>query len=370
MVDPMKVGSGEVALSEAELLEGLARLWRGYARKVYGPDYPLYQAMATAVAEDHDVLQMILDCRPEAHDPNMLLAALQYLVLGGSDHPLARLYRPGWDGEPLGPLLHDFCHDHCQTLVSLMNSRHIQTNETGRCGGIARGLAAAADRIGEPLALVDDGASAGLNLCLDEYLLDFGPDGHIGPLDSPVRLPCELRGPRRPPAIRLPRITRRLGIDRAPVDLRDPDTVRWMLACIWPGTGRQARVEAAMAIQAGRPGLVRRGDMVDDLPAVLGEMGHQPVAVVTSWSYSYLPLTARDDFVRVLAARAAAVPVAWVCCDLLGTVDMFDPGVAPSETGSTPSVLGLAVFAGGEIRSEALAFMHSHGQWIEWLSGK
>lgn len=181
--------------------DSLARLWRGYAAKVYGPDYPLYQAFAETVAADPALLEMIRACEPEAHDPNMLLAAVQYLVLGGTPHPLGELYSdlPAAPMDPLpadaGARLVDFCVQYRGELTGLMNTRHIQTNETARCGGLAIGLAAAAQRIGEPIALIDDGASAGLNLVLDEYRLDFGAGGAVGPADSPVTLICDMRAP-------------------------------------------------------------------------------------------------------------------------------------------------------------------------------
>jgi hypothetical protein len=350
----------------------LAQLWRGYAAKVYGPEYPLYQALAERVATEPALIEMIRACEPHAHDPNMLLAAVQYLVLGDIDHPLAELYSdlPGPTVSSLPPdvgaRLLDFCDKFGRELVALMNSRHIQTNETARGSGLAVGLAAAAQHIGEPIALIDDGASAGLNLYLGEYRIDFGPAGSIGPADSPVVLACELRSPVPADLLRIPPITRRLGIDRAPVDLNDADTVRWMLACIWPGKGRQARALSAIQMQRGRPGLVRRGDMVTDLGPALAEMRPQPTVVVTSWSYSYLPLPARDEFLAVLKEAGRHHPVAWVCCDLLGTVPAFVPET-PLRESETPSVLGLATFGDGGSWSRGIAFMHSHGAWLDWL---
>lgn len=351
----------------------LARLWRGYAVKVYGPDYPLYQAMAERVSADPVLLDMIRACQPEAHDPNMLLAAVQYLVLSGIEHPLAELYSddpsPAGMAPPAdtGDRLADFCRQFGDDLTGLMNTRHIQTNETARCSGLVIGLAAAAQRIGEPIAVIDDGASAGLNLVLDEYRIDFGPAGAVGPADSPVTLHCEARSPLPEDLMRVPRISGRVGIDRAPVDLNDPDAVRWMLACIWPGKGRQRRARAAMQLQAGRAQLVRHGDMVADLGPALAEMRPDPTVVVTSWSYSYLPLPARDRFLEVLNEAGRMQPVSWLCCDLLGTVPSFVPETPAPEGESTPSVLGLATFEGGESWFRGLAYMHSHGAWVDWL---
>lgn len=355
----------------------LARLWSGYSTKVYH-DYPLYVALAAAVAADGRLRARLEAAPREAHDPNMLLAALQYLVAGRSegggrstvDRRFAEMYaEPSDPPVDVAARLAAFCEDHWDEIAVLLASRHVQTNETGRGGGIALGLAEAATCIGEPLAVVDAGASAGLNLCLDEYLLDFGPAGTVGPPDSPVRVECRLEGPIDPARLRVPPIARRVGLDRAPVDPTDPDAVRWMLACVWPGRGRQERARAALALAAAHPGRVRKGDMVADLAAAMDEMAPHPTVVVTSWSYSYLPAGDRAAMVEVMGSRSDR-PVAWLYMDLVGTEARFDPGAwERGPDGDYPSVLGLAVFDGGAMCSaRALALMHSHGHWVRWLS--
>lgn len=361
----------DATTSDAQPTASLARLWRGYARNVYGDAYPLYRALASAVAEDGDILDFLLGCPPGAHDPNLLLAAMQYMALSGTDHPLADSYRAAAAGGGTGPgdvpwLLHDFWQRHRDRLSELVSTRHIQTNEIGRCGGLALALRAAAGRIGEPLALVDAGASAGLNLAMDEYLLDYGDVGRVGPGDSPLHIRVEMTGRRPSGPLFVPRVSHRVGIDRAPVDLDDGDTVRWLLACVWPGNERQDRLRAAVALRRGRPYPVRRGDMIDDLDEALSATGRGPVAVVTSWSYSYLAADRRHRFVDALVAAGRRRPVAWICCDLAGTVAMFEPGMTAPDRPGTPSVLGMAVMRGGGTEPFGLAYMHSHGAWVHW----
>ena len=366
----------EPAQRDAEHSSRLSHLWRAYAEKVYGPDYPLYRSLAAAIADDRETMDLLLECRGEAHDPNMLLACIQYLILEGDSHPLAELYGRAHTfatspvPEAAGALVADFCHRRRTRLQSLLNSRHVQTNETGRCGGIALGLIEAARLVGDPVAVVDAGASAGLNLALDEYLLDFGSAGRIGPEESAVHLSCEVRQGRLPQPLQLPAITQRVGIDRMPIDVHDVDTVRWLLACIWPGTGRQDRARAAIAAVSSRPSLVRQGDMVKDLGPVLNELPPGPAVVITSWSYSYLPVDLRGAFAEALRAEGRRRPVAWVYCDLLGTDPKFDPAAPPPPNEPTPSVLGLALFDGDREQAEGLAYMHSHGAWIRWVKSE
>ena len=301
----------------------------------------------------------------------MLLAAVQFLVLGGSDHPLAGAYRSPSVDDPdqLRRLLTSFCSQHREELSSILASRRIQTNEVGRAPGLALGLMCAANLIGEPLSLIDAGASAGLNLLMDEYQLRYGPDIHLGPASAEVRIDCAVEPRHLPIPSALPRLRNRAGLDRNPIDLSDSDNARWLEACIWPGTGRQERAAAAMRLIAGRDQMVRRGDMVADLPALIEVMRPGPVAVVTSWSFSYLSEEERRGFEGVLAQAGRAGPVAWVCCDTAGVTQLFQPDQPPPDGGDIPSVLGLAVFDGGGVRSHCLGYMHSHGQWVHWLNG-
>jgi hypothetical protein len=347
----------------------LAHLWQWYAANVYGGYSPLNSAIAAAVASDPVVLERLSETPPPSHDPNLLLAAVHYLVLEGSTHPLAAQYEQEEPDNGIGALFRDFLLSQWQELREMLETRHVQTNECGRCPVLAVAIIAAAESLGEPLALVDAGASAGLNLWLDEYLLDFGPLGSIGPDTSPVRITCDVRTPGLTVAGGLPSIAHRAGLDRDPVDLTDPARVRWLLACTWPGTGRQARTSAAIELARSRPRLVRAGDIVDDLPSVLDDAGDRPVVVVTSWSYSYLPPERRPDFEARLRDAARRRPVAWVCCDGVGTADhLFVPGRRPPAD-RNPSMLGLAVFGpGGRVDSKVLAFVHPHGTWMEPLA--
>lgn len=350
--------------------DSLARLWRGYSDKVYGGYSPLNSVLAAAVARSDELLGYVRAQAPHVHDPNMLMAAVQFLVLGGLDHPITEIYESdpeALDVDEVRPLLEDLCRIEGDRLSALMAGRRIQTNEVGRTGGLALGLACAAKSVGSPLALIDAGASAGLNLLLDEYQLDFGAAGSIGPEDAPVRIACEVTPPDLSVPATLPALGRSAGLDRDPIDLTDPENMRWLLACIWPGTGRHERARAAMELASGRPSLVRRGDMVADLPALMDGMDDGPLAIVTSWSFSYLTVDQRRGFESALAAAGRRRPVAWVCSDGPGVSDYFRPDTPPPDGSQIPSVLGLAVFRDGGVESRTLGYMHSHGAWVHWL---
>ena len=114
------------------------------------------------------------------------------------------------------------------------------------------------------------GASAGLCLLPDRYAYDYGGT-ILGDPASPVRLSCEPRGPVLIPATP-PEVVWRRGIDLAPVDLGDPDAVRWLESCVWPDQPqRLARLRAAVEVARADPPLVLQGDLLDQVGPVVAQ---------------------------------------------------------------------------------------------------
>lgn len=347
-------------------LAELSSLWRWFAGTIEPGYSPLYSAIAAAVSEDEDILALVRATPPAAHHPPALLAAVHYLLLGGLDHPLADVYR-GESAAAVAPLFRDVCLSQRDELLDILTVRRVQTNEVGRSSLIAPALIWAASALGWPLQLVDVGCSAGLNLLCDEYLLDYGADGHTGPADAAVRVHCRVSGGRPPMAPLLPELSGRIGIDLHPPDLTDPDDARWLLACMWPDTGRLARTAVAIDNAAGHPPVVRTGDAVELLPEVLEGLGAGLVVVVTTWAYAYLLPQQRPAFVDALRAAGRRRRVVWVAAEGRGVVEGVDASSMPGPPDAPEcDVLSAWTFDDDGDRVTPLALVHSHGQWIDW----
>jgi hypothetical protein len=264
-------------------------------------------------------------------------------------------------------LFRDLCLSQRAQVSQILATRHTQTNEPGRAALLAPGLATAADLMGEPIGLLDAGCSAGLNLLIDRYRLEYGAAGSLGPAASPVTITCDLRGSQAP--LRLPAIAARLGLDRSPVDITRADDARWLLACVWPDTGRLARTAAAMDLGRRHPPPMMPGDMVADLDAALDTFGPGlPVVVVTTSAYWYLNVGQRQAFLAVLERRARRQPLAWLSVDTAGVIDLIPVPPAISDAGPSASVMGLVTFGSGPPAGRALALCHAHGAWMEWVA--
>ena len=347
----------------------LAAVWRWFVAEEAARYSPLYTAIVGEAAGDDEVLGLVASAPAPSHYPLMVLAAVHDLVLAGALPELAAVYRGEGPVTAAPPLFRAAVMDHREHVLGVLHERFVQTNECGRASPLALGLAAAAAVMGEPVAMVDAGASAGLNLLYDRYRLDVGDHGVWGDPDSLVVCSCDVRGI-PPPSLRFVDVPVRVGLDRAPVDLSDPSAARWLLACTWPDTGRLERTRAAIDLAVSSPPDVRTGDLVTGIEPLVDEVGGAgPMCVVTSWAFIYLDGGQRKGFVEALARAAATRPIAWLSLEAPGTVRGIEVARPPSTPFTAgPSTVGLTTFGRAGIESQrALAHVHPHGSALEWI---
>lgn len=105
----------------------------------------------------------------------------------------------------------------------------------------------------------------------------------------------------------------------------------------------------------------------DVLPSVLGDLPAEVTAIVmTTWAFGYFSIDERAEFVELLRAASDRQPVAWISAENRGVVEALDTGPG-SE--SSDEILGALLINGGNVEACPLARVHSHGNWIDWLTG-
>jgi hypothetical protein len=347
-------------------------------------ELPLYSAVSRAVAADPATAELLLAAGPGQDRPILWFAALHDLVLREPDLPAARWYASvvGCDRLPAGdpwPDVRNTVLARQDELRAVIASHTTQTNEVNRCVYLAPAIAlAVADRPKLPVVLVEMGASAGLLLGADRYAIELaGPRGAVtlGDPESSVRCWGEDRsdpplGERAFPT--LPRIVGRSGLDRHPVDLVDTAAVRWLEACLWPDVpGRVERFRSAVRLLSGIPNPVVRGDMVDDLPAVLAAArGAGPpgshLVVFSSWALTYVARDRRPEVATALAAAAAdGRPLTWLTAEPPGCMPGVEtPAERPEDRGQTTVLATRRWRDGVERPPMVLGTAHPHGQWV------
>jgi hypothetical protein len=345
------------------------------AERGYGDEAPTYRMLAEAVSRDAEILTVVAAAPSGRRTPNNLFAAVRFLLLGGAVHPLAdafaaiadRSHDDSGDGaDDLVAHFADFVGNHRAEIIDAMAFRSIQTNEPARCAHIAASLAVVQRRHG-PLALLDVGTSAGLNLQVDRCHVDYGPVA-TGPPDSSLRLSCRLLGDGVPPVgDEPPAIRWRHGLDLDPIDLDDEPSRRWLQSCVWiDQRERNERLADAIALARAHPVDVTTGDAIDDLGAVLAMAPPDlHLTVITTWVVSYFDADQRVAFDRALAD--AGRPISWISLDHPSVIAGIPrPDDTPDDR-ITPSVLGLVTCDGaGDDRREFLGWAHHHGTWLDW----
>src|SRR5207247_2259362 len=121
-------------------------------------------------------------------------------------------------------------------------------------------------------------------------------------------------------------------LDRHPVDASDDDEARWLLACVWPDTGRLPRTRRALDEARRTPPQFVHGDAVEAVTdVVLGLPAEAMAVVMTTWALAYLGKENRIAFRDTLAAASKERPIAWISGEGPGVVDVFRDIEVPSD---------------------------------------
>ncbi len=155
-------------------------------------------------------------------------------------------------------------------MFSILRERRTQTNEVRR--GLAlwpAGTLAVTIAQEMPLALVEIGCSAGLNLIWDRYSYRYrdntGAEYDAENANSSLQMDAELRGPLIPPLAASPlRISQRIGIDLQPLNIHSSRDIAWLEALIWPEHhDRREFLRQAIAIAQDISHDLRHGDALE-----------------------------------------------------------------------------------------------------------
>ncbi|MGL6043805.1 MAG: DUF2332 domain-containing protein [Sandaracinobacteroides sp.] len=288
-----------------------------------------------------------------------LTGGLHALVRAGKAPALAAFYPPAPlpDPDALWPVLANELEN--PTLLSWLASAP-QTNEVARSGVLMPGFLAIAAATGLPLALLELGSSAGLNLIPDRYRYRLG-GLEAGDPESPLLLEPEWVGA-DPPAASL-QIASRAGVDLSPIDLADPEGRSRLLAYVWPDqTARLERIAGAMALAAGETLDIEQGDAASFVETRAFPRPGVATTVYHSISFQYFAEADRQrirtHLARAGASATAEAPLAWL------RFEIEDPGA--SDLPTLRLKLWPESLAGAEDR--LLARAHPHGKAVQWLA--
>lgn len=317
---------------------------RDWGKHTHGS--PLYATLVELVAEDPELMR-IINRIEHLPPPNLLFAAVQYLLMEDGEDDLARFY-PSLvaDAAPpdgVGPFFRRFVLEHEEPIVEIGNTRYTQTNECRRCIALLPLVMMASF---DSFHLVDVGASAGLNLAIDRY--GYRYDGLAWHSEASLVLEAEWRGDRV--ALREFEVLGRTGLDLNPLDPTDEGARRWLDALIWPEHHeRRARLRSALDVVSTLDLDMIVGDASDTLSGVLGGLAPGvPAVVMSSFTLGQFDQARRDLLEKIVTDARADRPIHRISMDVVEKSD--DWARLTVDHGNGLRVVGQA---------------HPHGEWVE-----
>jgi hypothetical protein len=293
----------------------------------------VYEAICNGISDDPELLAFLAGLAPRCRQPNLLLGVVKY----------------GFGEQGTWEAFRETVLSHRDHVAELLATRRTQTNEPARCAAMLPILAS----LPGPLALLEVGASAGLCLLPDRYGYRYG-DHAVG--EGPPVIDCRLVGDLSPPLpTALPEVVWRKGIDLEPLDVRDPDHVRWLEALVWPGqTARERNLRESLALAREDPPEIVEGDLTELLEDVAADAPPEATLVVFHTAVlAYLTVEQRVDVGR----RVQALGATWIASEAPGILGVAARPGALMERGH------FAVVVDGR---HELARMGPHGDWLKW----
>ena len=217
-------------------MDRLAAEYRRFSVEDAAGRSALYTEITREVAEDRELLAVMCELEPAKRQPNLLLGAVRHLY-----GDFAR----DW------PQFRERFFDRRSEVLELIRTRRTQTNEPARCATLLPILSS----LPQPLALLEVGTSAGLCLLPDRYGYDYGDGRRLSTpaldRDGPV-FGCAVNEATPVPSA-LPDVVWRAGLDLAPIDVTDEESVAWLESLVWPGEGDRLTLLRA-AVNEVKPG--------------------------------------------------------------------------------------------------------------------
>lgn len=324
---------------------------------------PLYAFLARHVAADAELLALAQSAPVDQPTANIFFAAIHYLLLSGIEHPLSTFY-PTLTANPgsvstVYPAFRSFCLTYATQIREVMNSRLVQTNEVRRCACMLPAFEIIYQLgQGRPMAIIEVGTSAGVNLLWDHYSYNYGDTQIHSSQASGLQLNCELRGEREVPFPQhMPTVSLRIGLDLHPININNADALLWLRALIWPEhLERVARLQSALEVVRQHRPLVMAGDALKLLPMIMANVPFDmTLCVFHSFTLNQFSPEARKRFAAILIEASKHREIFRLSYEAL-IPQAKDP------------LLDLYLYVQGTEMRQLVARASAHGNWLEWLA--
>ena len=338
------------------LTNEMSQIFINFAEKECKGSSLLYEHLSKKIATDEPLLEICRNAQKGQPVPNLLFGAVHYLLLKGKEHPLKGYY-PNMVDHPKSykesfASFQDFCLTYRDEIEPILNNRIVQTNEVRRCTYLYPAFCEIYERTKKPLALIEIGTSAGLQLLWDQYSYSYGKATIYGNKESKLLMTSEIIGEQIPKIMYAPPpVSTRIGLDLNIIDLNDEDDKLWLTSLIWPEHKERLAMfeEAANYVKASSVKLVN-GDGIRLLPAYIDEIS-------------------ADHIVCIFHTHVANQMPIEVKKQLLQTIEAFGKkrDIFHIYNNIQDRNLHLDYYMNGILSEDTIAETDGHGRWFKWL---
>jgi hypothetical protein len=338
------------------------RQWFGYIPKTLHRS-ELYSNLYTGLEADQEIVPLLAHVDKDQPILILFFSVINFLMLRERHHEFAQFYpylspspRPASEAYLY---FRDFCLTHRDEIRSLLSGTRLQTNEVTRCANLLPAFELVSLRSGrQPLAFIEMGASAGLNLNWSRFGYQYGSIS-TGDRHSLVQIQCTLGGNYQPPLPEtFPSIAQCQGIELFPLDIHKEADVRWLRACIWPEEQERYRLlDAAIAVAQQYPPPLLTGDACDLLPDLLSTIPvDQTICLWHSFALNQGPLHVRECIEQTIVQASS-------------TRTIYRVSIEANPTQEGRPRLELFTYKQGALfQHEWLADCAIHGERMQWHS--
>ncbi|MGR3764358.1 DUF2332 domain-containing protein [Rossellomorea sp. NS-SX7] len=331
----------------------LSKRFKTFAEMECHQSSPLYEYLAHKIAADDELLEICTYCRDGQPVPNLLFGGVHFLLMNHSSHPLSNYY-PSLVQEPLPitesfPHFKDFCLQNKQQLIHILQTKLVQTNEVRRCAYLYPAFCNMFERTQKPLALIEIGTSAGLQLAWDRYQYQYDiNEERYGCPSSKLLIASEIKGDNYPNLHAAPPpVSSRTGYD---LHINTEHDHQWLLALIWPEhTERRTLFTSAAGIINDVDIEFIEGDGIERFPYKTQEISDEHTICIF---HTHVANQIPEPSKRELQAKIREIGRARDIFHLYN--NMWD------------RQLHLDCFINGKEECHVIGDTDGHGKWFQW----
>ncbi|YBZ95816.1 DUF2332 domain-containing protein [Bacillus sp. AK031] len=315
----------------------------------------LYERLSLEIANDDEILELSANAGEGQPVPNLLFGAVHYLLLKGKDHPLKDYY-PSIAGSPKSPeeafsAFKNFSRIHREEIIKLLKTKLVQTNEVRRCAYLYPVFSHIFNKTNKPLAMIEIGTSAGLQLLWDQYSYSYGTGKSYGNQASDVKISASIKGRNVPDFLDdSPPVSHRIGLDLHINDLADEEDYLWLNALIWPEHQDRRKLfeKAAEHVKAASIEFIE-GDGIEMLPQLSKNIPADSVlCVFHTHVANQIPREGKEKLLEEIKRIGQERDVFHIYNNI------------------TDRDLHLDYYFGGEESKNTIGRTEGHGKWFEW----